>query len=109
MEPINPFTVICISAILVGLSPLFLVILQIGITILANKAKAERESRILAHREAEAMRRAELQEMRIAKQNNDVVIQDAKLELLALKIRDEKQKLKGYDNPDFTPTDFTPK
>lgn len=112
----NPFEILlCWGPLALGLGlPALVFLSRIVTAFLRNQAARERDRerwRLLAIKEGDALRRAQLQEMRIAKQSNDVVIQDAKLELLQLKIREQKreQKLRGMDNPDFEPLDPQPR
>lgn len=73
-----------------------------------HRARAQAQARTLELRQADADRRAQLHEARIARENNAVVLQEAKLELEQLKIRKEMRE-QGLTAEPFTPDEFTPK
>lgn len=109
----NPFEVLfCWGPLFLGIGVPVLYTLSL-IWGMHAKASLER-TRALEHqrsielRQAESDRRAQLQEMRIAKAANDVTLQDARLELAQLKIRKEKRE-QGLLAAPFTPDEFQPK
>lgn len=101
----NIITLLFLTAVAIAFLGPVLVILETVSKIQATRAKDSDRARIAAHRQDEADRRAQLQETRLARENNLIVLQDLKLEAEALKILKLKKEL-GLNAPDFQPKDY---
>lgn len=107
----NEFTVMfCIAPLVVGVGLPFLYVVGYLHNIIAKAAqedaKAQARERALRIREAKACHDAQLHEAKLAAEHNKVVLQDAKLELELLKIKEQKFKTRHMREVPFEPVGY---
>lgn len=106
------FALFCIIAPLIAILPVIAMVKQNMQAAALEAAKAELKEqareRALAIREAKAIRDAELHNAKLAAEHNKVVLQDAKLEIEALKLRELQFKTRHMTVQPFEPVNHEP-